>query len=147
MGAAELLRSLDEERGFCAVVAESSFASFREAAFDRLGQHFSTGPWLGRTLLRPAFVIGMEYAQMRYGVNLRDAAPEKSVANTNVPVLLIHGLADTNLPPRHSEMIKAEVPAVVLWEPTGADHCGASTAAPAEYERKVVGWFGTHDLR
>jgi fermentation-respiration switch protein FrsA (DUF1100 family) len=147
MGAAELLRSLDAERGFCAVVGEGPFASFREAAYDRLGQQFSTGPWLGRTLLRPAFTVGMEYARLRYGVDLRDAAPEKSVAETSVPVLLIHGLADTNLPPRHSEMMKAAVPAVVRWEPAGAEHCGASTAAPAEYERRVVGWFASHDSR
>jgi fermentation-respiration switch protein FrsA (DUF1100 family) len=147
MGAAELLQSLDMEPGFCAVAAESPFASFREAAYDRLGQQFSTGPWLGRTLLLPVFGIGMEYAWLRYGVDLRDAAPAKSVAKTGVPVLLIHGLADTNLPPRHSEMMKAAVPAVVLWEPFGADHCGASIAAPAEYERKVVGWFRSHDSR
>ena len=45
MGGAELLRSLDEEHGFCAVVAESPFATFEEAAYDRLGQQFSTGAW------------------------------------------------------------------------------------------------------
>jgi uncharacterized protein len=145
MGAAELLRSLDAESGFCAVVAESPFSSFREAAFDRLGQQFSTGAWLGRTILRPAFMIGMEYSRLKYGVDLRKADPAHAVAASHVPVMLIHGLADTNLPPRHSEMIKAEVPAVILWEPAGAGHCQASTIAPAEYERKVVGWFASHD--
>ena len=32
MGGAELLRSLDAEGGFCAAIAESPFATFREAA-------------------------------------------------------------------------------------------------------------------
>lgn len=144
MGGAELLRSLDREHGFCAVVAESAFASFREAAYDRLGQQFSTGPWLGRTLLRPALAIGITYVRMRYGVNFKDANPAAAVATSHVPVLLIHGLADTNLPPRHSEMIKAENQAVVLWEPIAANHCGASSTEPAEYERRVVGWFSSH---
>src|SRR5271157_6569187 len=53
MGAAILLESLRTTPGFCAVVAESPFANFREASYDRLGQWSGTGPWLGRTLLRP----------------------------------------------------------------------------------------------
>lgn len=144
MGGAELLRSLDTERGFCAVVAESPFASFREAAYDRLGQEFGRGPNLGRTLLRPALYAGLFYSRLRYGVDLTQADPTRSVAGSTVPVMLIHGLADRNLPVRHSEMIRAANPKVVLWELKGADHCGASTMAPEEYERRVVGWFDDH---
>ena len=147
MGGAELLRSLGAERGFCAVIAESAFASFREAAYDRLGQQFSTGPWLGRTVLRPALVFGMAYVRLRYGVDFKKADPASTVAATRVPVLLIHGLADTNLPPRHSQMIKAGNPSVVLWKPTSANHCGASSTEPEEYERRVIGWFAGHDSR
>lgn len=145
MGAAELLRSLDAERGFCAVVAESPFATFREAAYDRLGQQFGTGPWLGRTVLRPAFFWGVLYARVRYAVDLDKADPEKGVAHSAVPVMLIHGLADRNLPARHSEMIRTASLRTVLWEPRTADHCGASTAEPVEYERRVVSWFQEHE--
>jgi dipeptidyl aminopeptidase/acylaminoacyl peptidase len=63
--------------------------------------------------------------------------------------LLIHGLKDTNLPARHSEMIlqhsSVRHPAVVLWEPAEAGHCGAAGAAPQEYERRLIGWFESHD--
>jgi uncharacterized protein len=145
MGAAQLLQSLDTIPEFCAVVAESTFASFREAAYDRIGQEFHTGPWLGRTLLRPAVEEGLLYARWRYGVDLGQDSPVNSVASTHVPILLIHGLADTNLPPRHSELIKARNPAVDLWEPPHAGHCGAWQAEPEEYERRVVGWFESHD--
>lgn len=144
MGGAELLRSLDGESGFCAVIAESPFATFREAAYDRLGQQFDRGPWMARTLLRPAFDAGLVYARYRYGVDLETADPSRAVAASVVPVMLIHGLADSNLPVRHSEMIKAARADVVLWEPKGADHCEASTAEPVEYERRVVGWFDSH---
>ncbi len=144
MGAAELLNALPKIPEFCAVVAEGSFSSFREAAYDRMGQGFGTGAWLGRTLLRPAIDEGMLYARLRYGVDLWQASPERAVASSHVPVLLIHGLADTNLPPRHSERIKATDPDVVLWEPPNAGHCGASGAEPAEYEHRVVGWFDSH---
>jgi predicted alpha/beta-fold hydrolase len=145
MGAAILLDSLAAETGFCAVSAESAFSTFQEAVYDRLGQQFGTGPWLGRTLLRPALEAGLLYARMRYGVDLEQASPQSAVATSRVPVLLIHGLADTNLPPRHSEQIKAANSAVELWEPAGVGHCGAAGAAPAEYERHVVGWFESHD--
>lgn len=145
MGAAQLLQSLAKIPEFCAVVAESTFSSFREAAYDRIGQQFRTGPWLRRTLLRPAIEAGLLYARLKYGVDLAQASPVRAVASTRVPVLLIHGLADTNLPPRHSEQIKAGNPNVVLWEPPNAGHCGASDAEPEECERRVIGWFESHD--
>ena len=144
MGGAELLRSLDAERGFCAVIAESPFATFREAAYDRLGQQFGKQSQFARTLLSPAFQAGMLYARLRYGIDLQRADPARAVAASAVPVLLIHGLADRNLPARHSEAIKAASPRVVLWEPQFADHCGASTAEPKEYEHRVVAWFDQH---
>jgi len=148
MGAAQLLQSLRNEPGFCAVVAESSFASFREASYDRMGEKMNAGAWAGRTLLRPAVEAGLLYARWRYGVDLERASPENAVAASSVPVLLIHGRRDINLPPRHSERILAQsssrIPAVVLWEPAEAEHCGAAGAEPEEYERRVIGWFESH---
>jgi alpha-beta hydrolase superfamily lysophospholipase len=154
MGAAQLLNSLgaDSEgkgREICAVVAESPFASFREASYDRLAEKLHAGAWLGRTLLRPAVDAGFLYARWKYGVDLERASPEDAVAESSVPVLLIHGLKDTNLPPRHSEMILARSDArgaaVALWEPEGAGHTGAASAKPEEFERRVIGWFESHD--
>jgi fermentation-respiration switch protein FrsA (DUF1100 family) len=145
MGAAIALDGAAREPGFCAIVAESPFSSFRDAAYIRLGQAFNTGPWLGRTLLRPAVEVGLIYARFRYGVDLAASSPVKAVTHTQVPILLIHGLADDNLPPVNSERIKAADSGAQLWEPSGAGHCGAFSAAPAEYERRVVGWFESHD--
>lgn len=147
MGAAQLMNSLPAVPGFCAVVAESGFSSFREAAYDRMGQEFAAGPWLGRTLLRPAVETGFAYARWKYGVDLAQAAPVHAVAATPVPVLLIHGLADTNLPPRHAALLQAAHPTAELWEPPGAGHCGASSALPSEYGRRVTAWFSSHGPR
>jgi hypothetical protein len=61
-----------------------------------------------------------------------------------VPIFLIHGLDDRNLPARFSERIKTANPAVMLWEPAGAGHCGAAAAEPAEYDRLLLGWFKDH---
>jgi dipeptidyl aminopeptidase/acylaminoacyl peptidase len=149
MGAAILLESLKTTPGFCAAVAESPFASFREASYDRLDQWSGTGPWLGQTLVRPTVETGLLYARWRYGVDLGQDSPENAVAASNVPVLLIDGLKDTNLPPRNVEMIlersASRGAAVVLWEPAEAGHTGAVAAEPLEYERRVVGWFQSHE--
>ena len=149
MGAAQLLASLHTVPSFCAVVAESPFASFREASYERLGQMFDSGPWVGRVVLRPAVEIAFLYARTRYGENLDSASPEDGVSESHVPVLLIHGDRDTNLPLRHSECILARNPAreptVILWKVPGAGPCGAQETMPLEFEQRVVGWFKSHD--
>jgi dipeptidyl aminopeptidase/acylaminoacyl peptidase len=149
MGAALLLESLRTTPGFCAAVAESPFANFREASYDRMGQWSGTGPWFGRTALRPAVNAGFLYAMFKYGVDLEKDSPEDVVAASEVPVLLIHGKKDGNLPAYNSEMILAHSAArggaAVLWEPADAGHTGAAGAEPQEYERRVVGWFERHD--
>jgi alpha-beta hydrolase superfamily lysophospholipase len=144
MGAAQLLQSLDSEPNFCAVVAESSFSSFREIAFDRMGQQFHAGPWVSMTILRPVVEIALAYCRWKYHVDLSTVSPEDAVAHTRVPVFLIHGQIDSNIPVRHSRRIKVANPRVVLWEVPGADHCGAISVAPAEFERKVIDWFTVH---
>ena len=145
MGAAQLLQSLAVEPEFCAVVAESPFASFREAAYDRMGQQLGTSAWAGRTLLWPAVETGLLYVRTKYGVDLRQASPREAVEHSHVPVLLIHGLKDDNLPPRHSEMIlRASHGNVSLWEPANANHVGASSANPQEYEQRVLDWLKIH---
>jgi uncharacterized protein len=145
MGAATVLEASARQPGYCAVVAESGFSSFRETAYLRMGQSFGTGPWLGRTFLFPTVEAGLIYARFKYGVNLAASSPRKAAAHSHVPILLIHGLADNNLPPVNSERIKAADPGAQLWEPAGAGHCGAISTAPEEYERRVVGWFESHD--
>jgi uncharacterized protein len=145
MGAAQLLQSLPKEPRFCAVVAESPFASFREVAYARFGRQFHTGPWLGRTFFRPAVDVGFLFVRFHYGLDMESASPEQAVIGTGIPVLLIHGLRDTNIPPYHSDLIQAKNPSsVVVWKVPGAFHTGAHQVAPQEFEKKVLGRFAAH---
>jgi uncharacterized protein len=141
MGAALLLQSLQKESRFCAVVAESPFSTFREIAYDRMGQPFHLGPWVGQTLLRPLVEIAFLRARWKYGLRMGEISPEDAVAKSHVPVLLIHGQIDSNIPVRHSRAIHALVPRTVLWEVPGTDHCGAMAMAPEEFENRVVRWM------
>lgn len=144
MGAAQLLQSLDTQPHFCAVAAESSFANFREIAYDRMGQPFHLGPWVGRTVLRPLVEVAFLRARWKYDLNMEEISPENSVASTTVPVLLIHGRIDSNISIRHSRRIRGLNPNTQLWEVPGADHCGALSASPQEFDRRVLGWFAPH---
>jgi uncharacterized protein len=148
MGAAQLLQSLAVEAPFCGVVAESSFSNFREIAYARVGQFFDTGPWLGHTALRLAIETAFAYARWKYHLDLSQVSPEAAAASTHIPILLIHGFQDSNIPVRHSRRIAARNPRVVLWEVPNADHCGALSTAPREFERELLQWFpSTTELR
>lgn len=145
MGAAELLQSLSQETRFCAVVAESPFATFREVAYARFGRPFHTGPWLGRTFFRPTVDTGFLYVRVRYHVDMEDASPEEAVGRSKTPVLLIHGLADRKIPPYHSDLIQTRNPtSIEVWKVPGAVHTGAHKAAPEEFDRRVLTWFSAH---
>ena len=148
MGAAILLQSVREETRFCAVVAESSFASFRQISYVRVGQFAGTGAWLGKVALRPAVELAFIYGRITRGVSLTDASPEEAVIGSRVPILLIHGLADNNIPFQQSEWIRSHNPAdIALWEVPGAGHCGAVSVVPEQFNSRVVGWFSAHDHR
>ncbi|HYM78367.1 MAG TPA: alpha/beta hydrolase [Candidatus Dormibacteraeota bacterium] len=144
MGAAELLQSLETEPQFCAVAAECPFSTFRESAYDRMGQAFHVGPWLGKSLLRPVVESAYAFARFRYGFNMDRVSPEDVVATSTVPVLLIHGDSDTNIPIRHSRRITARNPTAVLWEVPGTGHSNAIDTSPSELEIRLIAWFSSH---
>lgn len=141
MGAAVVLQAIASKPGFCAVAAESPFASFREISYDRMGQFFHSGPWIGRVALRPTVEIALAYAKQKYDLDLQEISPEDSVATSSVPVFLIHGVVDRNIPLRHSKRIRARNLRVVLWEVPNAGHCGAISADPEQFSRKLLAWL------
>jgi len=106
-----------------------------------MGQPFHLGPWVGRVPLRPLVEIAFLRARWKYGLDMRRVSPEDTVARSHIPVLLIHGQIDGNIPVRHSRAIHGAAPQTVLWDVPGADHCGAIAAAPREFESRVLGWF------
>jgi pimeloyl-ACP methyl ester carboxylesterase len=144
MGAAIMLQAI-RTVPFCAVVAESPFANFREIAYIRVGQFFNAGSSLGRIALRPAVEFAFLYCQLKFGIRLSSLSPEMSVVGSRVPILLIHGLSDTNIPIEQSEMIFEHCPAnSSLWKVPNAGHCGAANAAGPEFDTRVLRWFSSH---
>jgi dipeptidyl aminopeptidase/acylaminoacyl peptidase len=144
-GAALMLQSLAAEPRYCAVAVESPFSTAREMSYERVSAPLHLQPWFGKTLGRPVIWSAVEYARLRYGVDLLQPSPLQAVMHSSVPVLLIHGEADRSISPHHSELIAAAAPDhVQLWLVPHAAHTMAWTAAHQEFEQRLLGWFGGH---
>lgn len=137
MGAALILQAA-RTTSFCALVAESPFSTFRQVAFDRVGHYVGLGPWFGRTLARPLIEVAFIYTRARYRVDLLHANPEDAIRNSTTPILLIHGQADRNILPWHSEELASVDPHAALWIVPHAMHTGAWETAPVEFEYRVL---------
>jgi len=146
MGAAILLQALPREDRFCAAAVDSFFVTFREAAYEHVGEFFGLGPrWFGRSFGRPVILFGITYGVLRYHVNLMNVDPQRALISSNVPVLLIHGLDDDDLLPQNSvELHNAASSHTELWLVAHAQHIGAYGTQPEEFEKRILNWFAIH---
>ena len=141
MGAAILIQAARGDPRLRAIVAECAFANFESIAFER----FTQVSHLPVAALWPIIHAGFLYERVRYGVDLRQASPVDALRESKVPVLLIHGARDTNIPIHHSrELYAANRATVQLWEVPGAGHVEALFIARELYIRTVVEWFRSH---
>lgn len=137
MGAALALQSAEVEPRIAGVVAEAPFANLREVSYDYAGLRISH--YLGRTVGRPATWLAIGGAEREGGFKAEDVSPEKAVAARSVPVFLICGDKDRNIPCRHSQRIyEAAMGPKAIWTVDGAGHAAVLGHAPAEYQRRVI---------
>jgi uncharacterized protein len=142
LGAAVLIQSLGVETRFSGIVADSAFSSFERIARDRVAEQLPVSARIGTVLAAAPIWAGFLYARARYGLDFRDASPEREIARSRTPVLLIHGLNDTKTPPEHSETLAARNRSTTtLWLVPGAGHTGAYGVAPQEFERRVLSFY------
>jgi pimeloyl-ACP methyl ester carboxylesterase len=147
MGAAVALQSAAIEPGIEAVVAESAFRDLREESYDYAG--FWMSPVLGKTLLRPVAILAVHEGEREGSFHAEDVSPEKAVAARAFPVLLICGLEDHNIPPRHTRAIyAAAIGHKEMWLVPGAGHTQVQGRQPEEFERRVTQFFSAvHDAK
>jgi len=140
MGAAVSLQSAAFVPQIEGVVAEGSFRNLREVTFDYAGLQRSA--FLGKTLLRPAALVAVWIAQTQAGFRFEDISPEKAVTVRPFPTLLICGASDRKIPCRHSEAIfNSAIGPKELWNVPATGHEQAIKTAPAEFQRRVLGFF------
>ncbi len=145
LGAALLLQSLAAHPKYCAVVAESSFDTFRQAAIDRLASKIGIPRFLAAAIAMPVVQVSFWYARLRYHLDFSNASPADALAHSDVPALLIHGAGDSNIPPAHSERLQARrAYQTDLWIVPRAEHTGAMATQPGEFRSRVLSWFSDH---
>jgi alpha-beta hydrolase superfamily lysophospholipase len=95
LGAAVALQAAAEDRRIDAVVAAESFSDLRTVAAER-------APWfLAPSVIARTFAA----AETQGAFTVDDVSPVRAARRIAVPVLLLHGAADRETPPAHSERI------------------------------------------
>ena len=122
-----------------AIVADSPYASL-EKVVER--QFF----FLPGSTKWPLVALTKVYVRLFLGLTFTDAEPADAVEELTMPLLLIHGDADSQIPVEHSREIHAKAnPATTeLWIVPGADHGFAHALAGYEYEIRVREFFERH---
>jgi pimeloyl-ACP methyl ester carboxylesterase len=122
------------------VVALEPFSDPREAI--RQYARAMLSPAVNRTLSDQAFVGASAKAARMAGFRWEQADVAGAVAGLTVPVLFIHGGADTVIPPEHSRRLCAVAPrGSRLIEMPADDHFSLSMRLDGIAE-EVVAWFG-----
>jgi uncharacterized protein len=140
MGAGLALQSAAADSRIEAVVAESAFATLREASYDYAGLRSS--PLLGKTLFAPFSWMLLYRGEKLTSLPVDEISPEKAVAARAFPVLLICDEKDDALPCRHTRRIYAAARGPKqFWEVPGAFHTAALGFQPVEFQRRVLDFF------
>ena len=129
-----------------AVVCEGSFSSFDEMLRERL---VARNRFLG--IVRHGMSAMFRLA---YGYSVEQVSPTKSLAESEVPVMLIHGRADDVVPVEHAREIARSLgipqheidrgDALNLWLPEGVGHVKAFRSAPEGYMSRVLRFLDRH---
>ena len=130
---------LARQLGVKAIVADSPYASLEKVVQRQF--FFFPGPtkW-------PLVALTKVYARLLLGLKLGDAVPADVVGELKIPLLLIHGDADSQIPLEHSREIfaKANPASTELWIVPGAGHGFAHAIAGYDYEIRVREFFERH---
>jgi dipeptidyl aminopeptidase/acylaminoacyl peptidase len=144
LGGSVLIQAAALGPDFRAIVAESPYADLPAIAEFRVRQILHLPPLLQAVVPPPLVQNSMTYARFRYGIDLRQVQPIESISRTTTPILLIHGLRDSRTPYWHSQVLARANTNCVLWLVPNAEHTAAYSAAPAEFRRRILGWFVGH---
>ncbi len=136
-GGAEALQAAAQDDRFTAVVSVSTFANLgdltREVARDRLG--------IAGSLLRP---LVAQICRYRAGLDPDAISPVRAAAEISAPSMIVHGLADTYIRPRHGRQIfDALASPHKVWRevPGGAHYDVLASGGDALY-LDIVGFLG-----
>ena len=93
----------------------------------------------------PLLNVASALCNMEYGWSFQEASPLKQVKKCTLPMLFIHGDADTFVPTwMVYPLYEAKPEPKELWIVPGAEHAVAYKENPEEYTRKVSDFVGKY---
>jgi uncharacterized protein len=130
LGAAIALQEAAADPRVAAVVAVETFSDLRTVATERAPFVFTDDA------IDRAFAL----AETQASFHVDEASPVRAAARITVPVLLIHGAADVETPPAHSERVRAALrgPSELMLVP-GAGH--NHSLNDERVWTKIADWF------
>ncbi len=137
-GASVLAAAAEPEIG--ALVLDGTYADVTDLVAFEIGRKTPVPEWAA-----PVFIPGASLlADMLYGVDLSRLVPERTVTSIDIPILVIHGEADTRIPTGHGVRVHAAAhPGSELWIVPGTDHGDSFANFPEEYVYRVVSYFAS----
>jgi uncharacterized protein len=112
-----------------AVISDCSFSSATtEFAYHLRARHLPA---------RVILPLASQMCRMLAGYRFTQASPLDAIADIAVPVLLIHGGADTYNPTAMAHELHAAQPHADLWIVPGADHVMSYFTDPGAYRKRV----------
>jgi uncharacterized protein len=99
LGAAVALQAAAADRRIAGVVAAETFSDLETIARERAPS------FLTESTIHKAFII----AEQQGRFTVADVSPVAAARRITVPVLLLHGAADTDTPPSHSQRVYADL--------------------------------------
>ena len=135
MGAGISLLTAAGEPAIQAVVADSPFANVSELIAQETGRKTSFPEWVVPVFLPASKLI----ARLLYGIDIDSLAPERAAAQLSYPIMVVHGEADTRIPPEHGRRVyQAAQPGSTFWLVPGVEHVDAFLTYPDEYVERVT---------
>jgi pimeloyl-ACP methyl ester carboxylesterase len=138
MGASIAIMAAARDPRIEAILADSPFAAQRNPIRRRIRKSLHVS-WSEQPLMFVADYL----LQWLLGYRFRDVEPIRDMVRLgDTPILFIHGMRDSVVDPRDSELLfEAATGSKELWQVQGADHCGAYFVDRPYYVKRVVEFF------
>ena len=119
-----------------AIIADSSYANIEKM----IERTYFIFPSITKM---PFVFLTKFYARIFLGVKTKDIAPVNDISRVKIPVLLIHGEKDMQIPVENSKILyeASNKNMTELWIVPKADHGYAHYLYPQEYEERVINFF------
>ena len=140
MGAGTSLLALAEEPRIQALVVDSPYAKGSGLVAHEAARQTPFPKWI-----MPLFIPTVKLmAKGIYDVDIGFLRPESAAARLPYPILVIHGLGDSRIPPSHGVRVhKAAHLDSQIWLVPEVDHVDAFLTHPDDYVDRVAAYFET----